>query len=88
VRCGFGAELAALVTEKAFVLLDAPVVRVGSLDAPMPFAPRCEEFVLPNEARIPVMTPAAMEQDAVPGSTNGKAQAAVAGRQGGSLINS
>jgi pyruvate dehydrogenase E1 component beta subunit len=52
VRCGFGAELAALVTEEAFDLLDAPVVRVGSLDAPMPFAPRCEEFVLPNEARM------------------------------------
>jgi len=51
-RCGFGAELAALVCEEAFDLLDAPVKRVGAMDVPIPFAPACEEYVLPNDQRI------------------------------------
>jgi len=51
-RCGFGAELAALVADEGFDLLDAPVKRVGTMDTPIPFAPACEEYVLPNEERI------------------------------------
>ena len=49
---GFGAELSALVTEKAFDWLDAPVVRVGALDVPMPFNDRLETFVIPSQERI------------------------------------
>ncbi|HEV8623360.1 MAG TPA: thiamine pyrophosphate-dependent enzyme, partial [Acidimicrobiia bacterium] len=39
---GFGAEIAALIGERAFGHLDAPVVRVGSTDTPVPFSHRLE----------------------------------------------
>jgi pyruvate/2-oxoglutarate/acetoin dehydrogenase E1 component len=45
---GFGAEVAAIVAEKALDCLDAPIKRVGALDTPIPFGPRLENFVLPN----------------------------------------
>jgi len=51
-RCGFGAELAALVAEQCLDDLDAPIKRVGAMDVPIPFAPECEAHVLPNEGRI------------------------------------
>ena len=34
---GFGAEVSALVVERAFDYLDAPVARLGALDTPMPY---------------------------------------------------
>ena len=37
-RCGVGAEIAAIVAEKAIDCLDAPIVRVGSPFTPVPFA--------------------------------------------------
>ncbi len=49
---GFGAEISALVTEKAFDWLDAPVARVGAFDVPMPFNDRLETFVIPTQERI------------------------------------
>jgi 2-oxoisovalerate dehydrogenase E1 component beta subunit len=49
---GIGAEVAALVAEYAFQYLDAPIKRVGSLDAPVPFAPSLEEVYLPDTNRI------------------------------------
>jgi pyruvate dehydrogenase E1 component beta subunit len=48
VRMGWGAEVAALVQEKAFDYLDAPVERVGARFAPIPFAPVMEEYVVPH----------------------------------------
>ncbi|MCU0327819.1 MAG: dehydrogenase E1 component subunit alpha/beta [Chitinophagales bacterium] len=39
---GFGAELAAQIQERCFFDLDAPVIRVGSMDTPIPFAPQLE----------------------------------------------
>jgi 2-oxoisovalerate dehydrogenase E1 component len=39
---GFGGELAAVIGERAFAHLDAPVVRVGSTDTPVPFSRRLE----------------------------------------------
>jgi acetoin:2,6-dichlorophenolindophenol oxidoreductase subunit beta len=52
VRMGFGAEIAALVQEKAFDYLDAPVERVGAKFAPLPFAPVMEEYVVPHEQDV------------------------------------
>jgi acetoin:2,6-dichlorophenolindophenol oxidoreductase subunit beta len=48
VRMGFGAEVAAIVQERAFDYLDAPVGRVGAKFAPLPFAPVMEEYVIPH----------------------------------------
>ena len=39
---GFGGEIAAVIGERAFAHLDAPVVRVGSTDTPVPFSRRLE----------------------------------------------
>lgn len=50
--CGFGAELAALVAERAFHLLDAPVLRVTAPDCPVPFAPELESVYRPDADRL------------------------------------
>lgn len=50
--CGFGAELAALVAEQAFHLLDAPVRRLTAPDCPVPFAPELEQAFRPGAAGI------------------------------------
>lgn len=52
LTCGFGAELAAFVAEKAFHLLDAPVRRVAAPDVPVPFSPELEARFRPNASRI------------------------------------
>jgi 2-oxoisovalerate dehydrogenase E1 component beta subunit len=49
---GIGGEVAALIAEHAFASLDAPVRRLGALDAPVPFAPSLEEAFLPNTGTI------------------------------------
>jgi 2-oxoisovalerate dehydrogenase E1 component len=49
---GFGGELSALITERAFEHLDAPVKRVGSTYTPVGFNPILERAVLPNVQRI------------------------------------
>jgi pyruvate/2-oxoglutarate/acetoin dehydrogenase E1 component len=49
---GLGAEIAAFVAEQAFEHLDAPVVRVTGLDAPVPFSPPLEKYYLPNVGDI------------------------------------
>jgi pyruvate dehydrogenase E1 component beta subunit len=48
--CGFGAELVALVNEKAFVPLEAPPVRVCGFDTPFPYT--LEMDYLPLAHRI------------------------------------
>ncbi len=49
---GFGAEVAALVVEKGFDDLDAPIVRVGGLDVPMPYNDALEREVIPSQDRL------------------------------------
>ena len=49
---GIGAELAALVMERGFDQLDAPVVRVAGADVPMPYAAALEAVSLPSAATI------------------------------------
>ena len=46
---GIGAEISALVTEHCFESLDAPVMRCGSLDTPVPFQADLEVNYLPVE---------------------------------------
>ncbi|MEP4532431.1 MAG: dehydrogenase E1 component subunit alpha/beta [Cyclobacteriaceae bacterium] len=46
---GVGAEIAAWVSENCFESLDAPVMRVGSLDTPVPFASNLEANFLPKQ---------------------------------------
>jgi pyruvate dehydrogenase E1 component subunit beta len=48
--CGFGAELVALINEKAFLHLEAPPVRVCGFDTPFPYA--LEMDYLPLARRI------------------------------------
>jgi 2-oxoisovalerate dehydrogenase E1 component beta subunit len=45
---GIGGEIAATIAEEAFEWLDAPVVRVASLDTPVPYSPPLEEYYLPQ----------------------------------------
>lgn len=49
---GFGGEIAAIIAEKTFDYLDAPIKRVTALDSPIPFNPKLEDYVLPNEGDI------------------------------------
>jgi pyruvate dehydrogenase E1 component beta subunit len=48
---GFGAEIAALISERALFSLSAPIVRVTGYDTPYP-VPSVEDDWLPNAARI------------------------------------
>lgn len=49
---GFGGEVAAIIAQEAFDVLDAPVTRVASLDVPVPFAGVLEDAVLPTADKI------------------------------------
>ena len=49
--CGFGAEIAALLAEKAFYSLKAPIARVTGYDTPFPYA--LEHVYLPGRAAHP-----------------------------------
>jgi pyruvate dehydrogenase E1 component beta subunit len=49
---GVGAEIAARIGAELFDELDAPVMRVGSSFAPIPFAPELERALLPGSAEI------------------------------------
>jgi pyruvate/2-oxoglutarate/acetoin dehydrogenase E1 component len=49
---GFGAEIAAMVAEEGFEFLIGPIRRLGALDVPVPFSPKLEDYVLPNEQKI------------------------------------
>ena len=50
--CGFGAELAATVSEACFAELKAPPRRIAAPDIPVPFAPAQEAFYKPSAERV------------------------------------
>ena len=52
LRGGAAADIAALIAEKGFDFLDAPVKRVTALDVPIPFSPPLEKAAVPDEERI------------------------------------
>ena len=51
-RGGYGGEISAMIAEEMFDLLDCPIVRIGALDTPVPFAPVLEQVDLPNAQDI------------------------------------
>lgn len=52
VTGGYGAEIAAIIAEKAIFYLDGPVKRVGAKHTPIPFSPPLENYVLPQTEDI------------------------------------
>ena len=51
-RCGAAAEIAAVVAERGFEHLRAPVRRVTTPDIAIPYAPAAELAAIPDEARV------------------------------------
>jgi pyruvate/2-oxoglutarate/acetoin dehydrogenase E1 component len=49
---GVTAEIAARISEKAFYHLDAPVIRMGAMDVPVPFSPALEDLTVPTAAGV------------------------------------
>lgn len=49
---GVTAEIAARISEKAFYHLDAPVLRMGAMDVPIPFSPGLEDLTVPDAKRV------------------------------------
>ena len=49
---GVGAEIADRVQRLAFDALDAPIVRVTTLDVPMPYSAKLEQACLPQAERV------------------------------------
>jgi acetoin:2,6-dichlorophenolindophenol oxidoreductase subunit beta len=48
VRSGPGAEIAAVLAERAIEYLDGPILRVGAKNVPLPYSPELEQSVLPG----------------------------------------
>jgi pyruvate dehydrogenase E1 component beta subunit len=49
---GTTAEIASRISEKAFYYLDAPVIRMGAMDVPIPFSPVLEDLTVPTAERV------------------------------------
>ena len=45
---GVTGEIASRISEKAFYHLDAPVLRMGAMDVPVPFSPALEDLTVPT----------------------------------------
>lgn len=52
VTCGFGAEIAATIAQEAFMDLEAPVIRLGTLDNPVPYSSVLHGAVAPTPEKI------------------------------------
>ena len=49
VTCGVSSEISAMIAEEAIEYLQAPILRVGSPDTPVPFSPPLEKIYIPDE---------------------------------------
>lgn len=50
--CGVGAQIASMIQEKVFDYLDAPVLRISSMDSPAIYSPPLEKAQIPDAALI------------------------------------
>jgi 2-oxoisovalerate dehydrogenase E1 component len=48
ISYGYGAEIAARISDELFEYLDAPVRRIGAIDTFVAYAPQVEDFILPQ----------------------------------------
>jgi 2-oxoisovalerate dehydrogenase E1 component len=55
LTAGIGGEIVALVNEHCFDQLDAPVLRVASIDTPVPFAAQLEKQFLAQNTLLPTI---------------------------------
>ncbi len=53
---GIGGEISARITEECFAYLDAPVMRCGSMDMPIPFSAEIEKVYLANHKLDSILT--------------------------------
>ena len=60
--CSAASQIAALVVERGFDLLKAPIRRVTTANVAIPYAPNAEAHVLPDEARISAAVHAVLGQ--------------------------
>jgi pyruvate dehydrogenase E1 component beta subunit len=51
-RCNMASDISALVSERAFGALKAPIVRVTPPHTPVPFAPELEDAFIPSPDKI------------------------------------
>jgi pyruvate dehydrogenase E1 component beta subunit len=51
-RGSFAGEISAIVAEECFDNLDAPIIRVCSVNSPVPFSPVLEDYYVPNAGDI------------------------------------
>jgi len=52
ISYGYGAEIAARISDELFEYLDAPVRRVGATDTFVAYAPQVEDFILPQSEDV------------------------------------
>ena len=45
-------QIASRISEKAFYYLDAPVIRMGAMDVPVPFSPVLEDLTVPTARKL------------------------------------
>ena len=52
---GITGEIASRINEKAFYYLDAPALRMGAMDVPVPFSPALEDLTVPTPEAVAAM---------------------------------